>query len=271
LFEEKGIGLITDTGDEPLYIKADPVRIAQIIGNLLHNAYKFTEKDGKVVLSVYRQNSDAVIVIHDTGIGIDTSFLDGLFKTFWQAKQNKGGLGLGLSIVKGFVELHGGTVNAKSDGLNRGSEFTVRLPLADEPPKPENCETKIENYRTKPLKILMIDDNCDLAEITCSLLTHCGYEAAAEYSGLSGIQKARELMPHVILCDIGLPDIDGYEVARRISHIKELDNTRLISLSGYAQTSDFEYSKHAGFDLHISKPIDIEDLKDQIESIIQAH
>lgn len=126
-----------------------------------------------------------------------------------------------------------------------------------------------EEYHAKPFKILLIDDNRDLAEITCSLLALHGYEALAAYTGLDGIQKAIAFLPHVIICDIGLPDIDGYEVARRISDCKELGNVRLISLSGYAQASDFEYSREAGFAMHISKPVDFDNLKTILESIAQ--
>jgi PAS domain S-box-containing protein len=266
LFEEKGIEFVTEIGGEPLYINADPFRISQIIGNLLHNAYKFTEKGGTTVLTVSQQDNSAVIVVKDTGIGMDASFLPELFKTFKQSDQNKGGLGLGLSIVKGLVELHKGTVGAHSDGLNRGAAFTVRLPLNVIPGITGTSENKAEEQPAQALKVLLVDDNRDLAETTSSLLALYGYNVKIAYTGLGGIQTALGFLPHVIICDIGLPDIDGYEVARRISDCASLGDVFLISLSGYTQASDFEKSKEAGFSLHISKPVDFDNLRKILDS-----
>jgi PAS domain S-box-containing protein len=267
LFEEKGIELVTEIGAAPIFIYADPVRISQIIGNLLHNACKFTEKGGSVTLSVTQQDNSAVISVKDTGIGIATSFLPDLFKTFKQSDQKKGGLGLGLSIVKGIVELHKGTVEAHSEGLNCGSTFTVKLPLLSNPYHTGVDEMKAEEQNNKSLKVLLIDDNHDLAETTGTLLSLYGYNVSTAGTGLSGIQTAYEFLPHVIICDIGLPDIDGYEVARRLSAGKEFKKTCLISLSGYTQASDYELSKGAGFSLHISKPVDFENLRRILDSI----
>jgi PAS domain S-box-containing protein len=267
LFEEKGVDFGTDISAEPLYISADPVRMSQIIGNLLNNAYKFTEKGGRTYLYTYRQDNRAVIVVKDTGVGIEPSFLPDIFKTFRQAEQNKGGLGLGLSIVKGIVELHGGTVTAESAGLNRGSTFTVSLPLSQVPSVRQAKPASDEQRGAKRLRILLIDDNRDLVETTCALLTLYGYDVASAYSGLGGIEKAGVFRPHVILCDIGLPDIDGYEVARRLTRRGDPAGSRLISLSGYAQASDFDDSREAGFDLHITKPVDFENLKTILDSI----
>jgi CheY-like chemotaxis protein len=245
-FEEKGIEFVTDINDMPLYIKADPVRISQIVGNLLHNAFKFTDKGGKTTLKIFKQDTYAVIIVKDNGIGINPSFLPNLFKTFRQSEQNKGGLGLGLSIVKGLVELHKGIFTVESDGLKLGSTFTVRLPLAINPDITEAYDMKEDEHLSKPLKILLIDDNRDLAETTCSLLTLYGYNVQAAYDGISGIQAAKEFKPHVILCDIGLPDIDGYEVARLI---KSCERLRILFWSPCraSAASDFKYSKEAGF------------------------
>ena len=267
LFEEKGVMLMTEISDAPLYIKADPVRISQIIGNLLHNAFKFTNKGGNTMLAVYQQDNDAVITVKDTGIGIESSFLPDLFKTFRQSEQNKGGLGLGLSIIKGIVELHKGSIYAQSEGLNRGATFTVKLPLPINPDITEAGEMMDKEQLTQPLKVLLIDDNRDLAETTSTLLTLYGYDVRAACTGISGIETAKEFLPHVIICDIGLPDIDGYEVARRLSDCRDLKDVCLISLSGYAQAGDFEYSKEAGFALHISKPVDFANLRSILDSI----
>lgn len=267
LFSEKDIVLETNICKEPLIVVADPVRISQVIDNLLNNAYKFTDKGGRAVISTKRQDASAVIVVEDNGIGIDASFLPSVFDSFMQAAYQKGGLGLGLSIVKGIVELHGGSVAADSAGLNKGAKFTIKLPLSPGLLTDQEPETKDEPLASKPLRILLIDDNSDLVEMMCSFLLLYGYDVASSYTGLEGVEKARAFQPQVIICDIGLPDIDGYEVARRISALEELRGTYLISLSGYAQASDFGFSKEAGYDMHISKPVNFMTLKHTIETI----
>jgi PAS domain S-box-containing protein len=267
LFEEKSIDLVEDICDEPLYITADPVRISQIIDNLLHNACKFTGYGGKATLAAYSLETVAMIVVSDDGIGIDQAFLPELFKTFRQADHHRGGLGLGLSIVKGIVELHGGSVAADSGGLTKGATFSVSLPLAAEPAtSPSDGQSKTVSA-VKPLRILLIDDNRDLVETSSKLLTLFGYTVTAAFSGTDGIDKAKRFQPNIVICDIGLPDMDGYEVARRISANKKLPRCRLISMSGYAQDSDIEYSSAAGFALHIRKPVDFENLKVILESM----
>ena len=267
LFEEKGVKFDAEICDEPMYISADPVRISQIIGNLLHNACKFTGPGGKTILTTFRKGRMAMLVVSDNGIGIEQAFLPELFKSFWQADHHRGGLGLGLSIVKGIVELHGGGVAADSDGLYKGARFTVSLPLTAGPEAHQSNGQPGTASAVKPLRILLIDDNRDLVETSSKLLTLFGYTVIAAYTGTDGIAKAKDFQPHVIICDIGLPDIDGYEVARRISGGNWLPGCRLISLSGYAQASDIECSRAAGFALHIRKPVDFENLKAILESI----
>lgn len=176
---------------------------------------------------------------------------------------------MGLSIVKGIVELHGGTVVAESGGLNKGAKFSIKLPLSAGLLIRAEPETKEDVPATKALKVLLIDDNSDLVEMTCSFLSLYGYEVVSAGTGLEGIEKAQSFLPHVIICDIGLPDINGYEVAKRISDLKELEDAYLISLSGYAQTSDFGFSKEAGYDRHISKPVNFINLKNTLESIFE--
>ena len=220
---------------------------------------------GKTVLSTQRVSRTAALVVSDNGIGIEEAFLPELFQTFKQADHHRGGLGLGLSIVKAIVELHGGSISADSSGVNKGARFSVSLPLTEEP---EVCppDGRPMPAAAKPLRILLIDDNRDLVETSSKLLTFFGYTVMSAYSGTDGIDKAKRFLPHVILCDIGLPDIDGYEVARRITCCNSLAGCRLISLSGYAQASDIECSREAGFALHIRKPVDFENLKAILES-----
>jgi len=251
----------------PLFLEADPLRLAQVIGNLLHNAAKFTLNNDLVTVSVStdKNNNEAVITVEDTGRGIDSNDLKNLFEPFTQVDKtldrSNGGLGLGLAIVKGIVELHGGRVEAFSEGLGKGTKFTIRLPLPEKNiALDEGCE-KMDAKARKSLKILIIDDNRDLAEIICELIGFLGYETESAHNGTDGIAKARELQPDVIICDIGLPGISGYEVAKLIRKDADLQDTFLIALSGYAQPEDIEKSKEAGFDRHLAKPVSLETLQ----------
>jgi len=168
---------------------------------------------------------------------------------------------LGLAIVKGMVELHGGRVEAFSEGIGKGAKFTIWLPLPEKHiGLDEGCE-KMDAKAIKSLKILIIDDNRDLAEIICELIGFLGYETESAHNGTDGIAKARELQPDVIICDIGLPDMSGYEVAKMIRKDDEFKDTFLIALSGYAQPEDIEKSKAAGFDRHLAKPVSLETLQ----------
>lgn len=268
LFAEKGILLETDICEEPLVVSADPVRLSQVIDNLLHNASKFTEKGGRTVIETREKNHSAVITVRDDGIGIEPSFLPDLFKTFKQAEHHKGGLGLGLSIVKGITELHGGSVVAESGGLHKGAAFTVALPLAARAPKASEAGAGQETAVIKSLKILLIDDNRDLVDMTCSFLSLLGYNVASAYTGYEGISRVKAFRPQVIICDIGLPDINGYEVAKQILSQKSSKGFCLISLSGYAQAGDVELSREAGFDYHLSKPLDIAKLRTILDTIL---
>jgi len=251
----------------PLFLEADPSRITQVIGNLLHNARKFTRNNDLVTVAVSTDtnNNEAVITVQDTGRGIDSNNLKDLFEPFTQVDKtldrSLGGLGLGLAIVKGMVELHGGRVEAFSEGIGKGAKFTIWLPLPEKHiGLDEGCE-KMDAKAIKSLKILIIDDNRDLAEIICELIGFLGYETESAHNGADGIAKARELQPDVIICDIGLPGISGYEVAKLIRKDADLQDTFLIALSGYAQPEDIEKSKEAGFDRHLAKPVSLETLQ----------
>jgi signal transduction histidine kinase len=268
LFAEKGVLLETDISEEPLFISADPVRLSQVIDNLLHNASKFTEKGGRTVIETRERNHSAVITVRDDGIGIEPSFLPDLFKTFKQAGHHKGGLGLGLSIVKGIAELHGGSVVAESGGLHKGAAFTVTLPLIAQASKAVAADAGRETALIKSLKILLIDDNRDLVDMTCSFLTLLGYNVASAQTGCEGIRRVKSFRPQVIICDIGLPDINGYEVAKRLSTFEGGNGICLISLSGYAQAGDVELSREAGFDYHLSKPLDFTKLRTILDTIL---
>ncbi len=209
-FTEKEISLETQLTADPIYLEADPARLTQIIGNLLHNAAKFTAKGDKTLVTVSQdlKTKEAVIRIKDSGIGIIPVLLPDLFQPFMQVDstldRSRGGLGLGLAIVKGMVELHGGSVAANSEGLGYGTQFTVRLPIKSTDEKEQGRNPK--GLFTRSLRILVIEDIPDIAEILCSLLGCQGHEVIAALNGPEGISKAKEFQPEVVICDIGLPD-----------------------------------------------------------------
>ena len=270
LFVEKGVKLETQMNAEPIYLCADPVRLAQIIGNLMQNALKFTEKGGNTVLSVSREKNDAVIFVKDDGIGIRRELLSDLFKPFFQADKSmdrsKGGLGLGLSIVKGIAELHGGSVVAQSPGLGKGSMFSIHLPLClDDVP---DEEYKAEWKPGRPLRILVIEDNKDFALILCAALKQMGYTADWAREGKEGIHLAKAIQPDVLFCDIGLPGMNGYEVAQRLRRVKLRKEVFLVALTGYAGAQDIELALQAGFDKHLAKPVELTVLKKILNEVL---
>jgi PAS domain S-box-containing protein len=260
LFEGRGITVLVEESSAPVWVDADATRITQLLGNLLQNAAKFSHEGGTITASVGSAKGQAEIRVRDNGIGIAPDFLPRVFEQFVQAEgglaRPKGGLGLGLALVKGLVELHGGTVSARSEGLGRGSEFVVNLPLAPPPLQaaPALQPASLPAPTKRALEILVIDDNVDAAQGLAVVLEMEGHRVHVATDGLSGIMKARELKPEVVLCDIGLPDVDGYEIARTLRADEGLRSTRLIALSGYAQPEDRRRAQEAGFDAHLAKP-----------------
>lgn len=264
LFREKGVKIITEINKNSIYIDADPVRLTQIIGNLLHNALNFTERNGYTLLSIHEEEGEAVICVKDSGIGIKPEFLPYIFEPFKQAdislSRCNGGLGLGLSIAKGIAELHGGSVHVNSEGPGKGSSFYIRLPMLQN--KEEKKETKqIYSGEARLFRILLIEDNRDFANILCSMLVILGHEVITAYGGIEGLEKAKEFLPDIVFCDIGLPCMDGFEVARRIRSEDKLKDVFLIALTGYAGQRDIKLSMESGFNRHLGKPMDIAILK----------
>lgn len=243
-----------------------------MFGNLLHNACKFTDKGDNVLVNVnYDQETvEAVITLKDTGRGIEPEVQHSLFEPFIQVDdtldRSQGGLGLGLAIVQGMIKLHGGSITVQSEGLGKGTQFTVRIPAILD--RIEECEKKTIAVSNHSFKILVIDDIPDIAEILYTLLNHLGYEAMTASNGLEGISKAKEFKPKVILCDIGLPGMNGYDVAKCIRNDRDLRDVYLIALSGYAQTEDLERSIAAGFNKHLAKPVDFDTLKTLLAEVI---
>ncbi|HYD43399.1 MAG TPA: ATP-binding protein [Anaeromyxobacter sp.] len=260
VFDQAGIHLRVDTAG-PMWIEADATRVAQVLTNLLHNATKFTARGGAVRVSAAARDGRAELRVVDDGIGMDPHAIEHMFEPFAQAEQSlartKGGLGLGLALVKNIVELHGGTVTAHSEGVGRGSEFLVRLPLVT-PGAAE--QPRAADPGATALTVLVIEDNEDGAQSLADLLELHGHDVRVARDGRSGIALAREVHPDVILCDIGLPDVDGYEVARTLRHDGALRDARLVALSGYAQREDLQRARDAGFDAHIPKPPDVDEL-----------
>ncbi|MFL5273912.1 MAG: ATP-binding protein [Anaeromyxobacteraceae bacterium] len=247
----------------PVFVRGDRTRLAQIVGNLLQNAAKFTNAGGRVTLSVAAgADGMAELSVRDTGIGIEPALLDHLFEPFTQAAQtlarSEGGLGLGLALVKGLAELHGGAVTATSDGMQQGSAFTVRLPLHAPRPWPVPGAVDDAPRPRQQYRVLVVDDNEDAAESLAELVKLFGHEVEIAYDGPSAVEKARAYAPDVVLCDIGLPGMDGYEVAKALRASHASDGARLVAVSGYAGAEDIRRAKESGFDAHVAKPADPE-------------
>lgn len=253
---------------EPMYIEGDLVRLTQVIDNLLTNAVKYTNEGGTIDLSAAVENTPArqvVLRVRDNGVGIPPEMLDNVFQLFTQVSsphgQPQSGLGIGLALVRGLVELHGGTVQATSEGAGCGAEFIVRLPLLATPvthdtDASEKGETTVEAGR----RILIIDDNVDSAHGLAMWLEMAGHEVRLAHAGNAGLDAAHEFRPDTILLDIGLPDVDGYEVAKRLREHPLFRDVPLIAMTGFGTESDRTQALESGFDFHMVKPIDYEAL-----------
>lgn len=265
--EEADLHLVLDLPDRPVWATADRTRLAQIVGNLLHNAIKFTETGGYVTVRL-AENTDAkvaVLTVRDTGVGIEPHLIAGLFEPFVQAEcsieRSRGGLGLGLALVKGLVELHGGTVQGLSEGRGEGSEFTIRLPLDNPPGTSLERVAAPERSAITPCRILIVEDNLAEARNIEKFFTESGHAVEVVHTGPEGIQAARRFKPEAVLCDIGLPGLDGYAVARALRQEPDLQQVYLIAVTGYGRPEDQQRALEAGFDTHLMKPIDLNELK----------
>jgi PAS domain S-box-containing protein len=262
LFMQAGVDLHVDDAAGSVWIAADPTRITQVLGNLLQNAVKFTPAGGSATVTLAAKDGQAELRVRDTGAGMERGTIERMFEPFVQAEmtlaRTKGGLGLGLPLVKGLAELHGGAVEAHSEGLGRGTEFVVRLPLAEI--GAETGRERRDAAGARPRTVLVVEDNLDAGQTLAEILELQGHHARVARDGRSGLKLAREMHPDVVLCDIGLPDIDGYEVARELRCDETLRGTRLVALSGYAQPEDQQRARDAGFDAHVAKPPDIDEL-----------
>jgi PAS domain S-box-containing protein len=264
VFVARGIELRGEQPTGPVWVDGDAARLGQALGNLLHNAAKFTREGGSVSVTLREEGRTAVLRVRDTGVGIPPDLLGRIFLPFTQADRtldrSAGGLGLGLALVRSVVELHGGEVSARSDGSGEGAEFGIALPTeAEAAPSAAAglaAAAALEPARRRR-RVLVIEDNPDTAESLKQALELGEHEVAVAFDGARGLELARSFQPEVVLCDIGLPGIDGYDVARAIRSDDALRGVALVALSGYALPADLERAKDAGFDRHLAKPADL--------------
>ena len=276
LIESRGHDLSIALPEDPIPLEADSSRLEQVLCNLLNNAAKYTEPGGRIDLEAGRDGDHAFVRIRDTGIGIAPELLPRVFDLFTQEERSldrsQGGLGIGLTLVRRLVELHGGRVIANSAGVGRGSEFVVRLPL-----EPSVEETATDNGPRKatarpggvlPKRVLVVDDNKDGALVLVRLLRSCGHKATLAHDGPTALVEAIANPPDVVFLDIGLPGMDGFEVARRLRELDGPNRAFLVALTGYGQEDYMRRSHEAGFDHHMVKPADPESM---IELLAQDH
>jgi signal transduction histidine kinase/CheY-like chemotaxis protein len=289
LIAEKQQDLRITLPAEKIYLQADAIRLTQVLTNLLNNAMKFTEPTGRIWFTAEASTSTLTMRVRDTGIGMSVDDLRRVFNLFEQAKntvdQAKGGLGIGLTLVRSLVEMHGGKVTADSPGPNLGSEFIITLPLTTAPEKtypdavPLTTEfrrdmverAELDDAPTK-LKVVIIDDVVPTATSTAKLLTLWNHEAKVSHDGFAALELIRKFMPDVVLTDIGLPQMNGYELAEEIRRLPGLGNVVIIAISGYGQAADHNRSAAAGFAHHLTKPIDPHELKailDELKPVVR--
>lgn len=241
---------------EPIYLRADPARVTQIVSNLLANACKFSDKGSPIVLVLERVGEEAIVRVRDHGIGIAKDRLARIFDVFFQVdtslERSTGGLGIGLTLVRGLVEMHGGMVEAHSEGIGHGSEFVVRLPILGQRPK---LPRQRSGGRMRPRRVLIVDDNRDSASSLAKLLRITGHETHTAFDGLEALEVAANVQPDAVLLDIGLPRLNGYEVCRRMRAEPWGETLLIVALSGLGQDEDPERTTHAGFSGHLVKPV----------------
>jgi two-component system CheB/CheR fusion protein len=271
-FERNQVHLEIRLPSEPVFVNADPARVTQVVANLVSNATKFTPAGGRAIVSVSRSDPESVAVLQvvDCGIGIEPAFLPRLFVPFTQAdltlNRERGGLGLGLAVVKGLVDLHGGAVEVHSEGHGKGTEVTVRLPLE----RVQTAELPVSSrLTTARCRVLVIEDDADVLGSLRAALEIDGCQVQAVQTGPEGLEIARRSRPDIVLCDIGLPGMNGYGVAEAFRKDPELRSTFLVALSGYAQFADVARAQEAGFDHHLPKPTTMRSIQETIAKAIR--
>jgi CheY-like chemotaxis protein/two-component sensor histidine kinase len=264
-FEPRRHRVSTRLPADPLLVHADPVRITQILSNLVTNAAKYTDPGGQIEVEARREEEHVVVAVRDNGIGIPAELMPRLFTLFSQAdtalERSEGGLGIGLALVRGFAALHGGTVEARSDGPGKGSEFIVRMPLA-EAPVHEGFTALAPTVRSRSgLRVLVADDNADICEMCSTLLRLWGHECIVARDGAQALAAMEATRPDVALVDIGMPGINGYEVGERVRAAPWGRPIVLVAVTGWGQDEARARSSAAGFDFHLIKPVETSELE----------
>jgi signal transduction histidine kinase len=270
LLKPSGHVIATEIPERGPMVSVDPVRMAQVVSNILDNATKFTPAGGKILVSLVKDNDDAVLRIVDNGIGIAPQNLDRVFDLFTQVDRGSGGrgLGIGLALVRRLLELHGGSITANSSGEGQGTEIIVRLPCLPEsrrevtPAAPSKGSTK-----DQPTRFLIVDDNVDAANALAELLELSGCRARAVYSGAEAMQVGDALEPNIVLLDLGMPVMDGFEAAKRVRETAWGNRAKLVAVTGWGQRSDRKKTSDAGFDGHLVKPVDVEVVLELVEQL----
>lgn len=250
---------------ECLYVGGDPARLAQVVSNLIANASRYTPERGQIEVRGQREHDQVVIAVRDTGLGLRPEQLESVFERFVQDGPTKGGVGIGLALVKGLVELHGGTVSVQSDGPGRGCLFTVRMPVGEVGKTPPEAKRRSIRRLSRSVRVLIVDDHGDYADSLALLLSRMGAETLCAYSGADGIEKARMWNAEVMLVDLGLPDMMGYEVAQSIRSDPRGKGVLLIAVTGFSDGRSGQLAQCAGFDDRLVKPIDAERMHELLE------
>ena len=271
LIESSGHALDLDLPEAPIWLDADPTRLEQVVGNLLNNAAKYTPRGGRIRVSLGQEGGEAVMAVADTGLGIPAEMQTRVFDLFAQVShhldRSRGGLGIGLALVKQLVVMHGGSVSARSAGAGRGSVFTVRLPVT-KAAAPEAAPPPAAPVESRPLKVLVVDDNEAVAQTVGWMLEAIGHDYRLVHDGRDALAAAREFRPDAILLDIGLPGMDGYEVCRALRREPAFRATPIIAQTGWGQERDKTLASEAGFDRHLVKPVGLDRLESLLAEIV---
>ena len=270
LIDAAGHKLILDLPKEPIYLNADRARLAQVFGNLLNNSSKYTSPEGTISLTAKRIDGEVLVAVKDNGAGIPRDKLNSIFDMFMQvdrnSEQSKAGLGIGLTLVKRLTEMHGGSIEARSDGEGQGSEFVVRLPVLSKPTAVSSLESEVQESPAGR-RILIVDDNQDSADSLAMLLEITGNKTYMAHDGVEALEAIEKYRPEVVLLDIGLPRLDGHEVCRRVREQPWGKNIVIIALTGWGQEDDRRKSEAAGFNGHLVKPVDYDKLLELLSSL----
>jgi CheY-like chemotaxis protein len=244
----------------------DPLRLAQVISNLINNAAKYTLNGGRIAVSLAEEDGDAVVRVSDDGVGIPADMLEHVFDMFTQVDRTleraQGGLGIGLSLVRRLMDLHGGSVSASSAGSDRGSTFTLRLPAIATGAVAAPTKQATAHAGARNVRVLVVDDNIDAADSLAVMLQLDGYDTRVEYSGEDALRTAEAFDPEVVVCDIGLPQMDGHEIARRLRADPRRAGTLLVAVTGWGSEEDKQRTQRAGFDFHLVKPVGLDSVQE---------